>query len=60
MHYLDGDAFAAVFTLHHVLDDRITALVEHLVHDRYAVERESYAKEIHDLVQKYSCFFLLT
>jgi hypothetical protein len=35
-------------------------LVEHLVHDRYAVERESYAKEIHDLVQKYSCFFLLT
>jgi hypothetical protein len=48
--HLDGNPFAAVFTLHHVLDNRIAG--EHLIHAGYAVEREAYTEELEDLVEE--------
>jgi hypothetical protein len=54
--YLDGNPFAAVFTFHHMLDDGIAG--EHLIHARYAVEREAYTEELEDLVEEEPVLFV--
>ena len=54
--HLDGNPFAAVFTFHHVLDNRIAG--EHLIHARYAVEREAYTEELEDLVEEEPVLFV--
>jgi len=54
--YLDRNPFAAVFTLHHVLDNGIAG--EHLIHARYAVEREAYTEELEDLVEEEPVLFV--
>jgi hypothetical protein len=54
--YLDGNPFAAVFTLHHVLDNWIAG--EHLIHARYAVESEAYTKELEHLVEEEPVLFV--
>ena len=54
--HLDGNPFAAVFTLHHVLDNGIAG--EHLISARYAVEREAYTEELEDLVEEEPVHFV--
>ena len=54
--HLDGNPFAAVLTLHHVLDNGIAG--EHLIHARYAVEREAYTEELEDLVEEEPVLFV--
>ncbi len=54
--HFDGNPFAAVFTLHHVLDNRIAG--EHLIYARYTIEREAYTEELEDLVQEAPVIFV--
>lgn len=54
--YLDGNPFAAVFTLHHVLDNRIAG--EHFIHASNTVEREAYTEELEDLVEEAPVLFV--
>jgi hypothetical protein len=54
--HLDGNPFAAVFTLHHVLDNRIAG--EHLIHARNTIEREAYTEEFENLVEEAPVLFI--
>lgn len=54
--HLDGNPFAAVFTLHHVLDNRIAG--EHLINARNTIEREAYTEEFEDLVEETPVIFI--